>query len=224
MEEYAIPKRSSNKRQGKTVSFNPEPPQVLIVEGRDIVPPEPGSVRDRVQKYNKKIMQYSISQQSRPPALPPRNPVQITVARVANIQQPSSSSPPQPPPRARNYLLPACNQQIRSFRRENHTYPDSERPSKRRDATVPPGRVFVSPDLHLRMKVPDSPPPPPPPLQPSAPSADKDDGKRQGRHKHTDTDQEQADRADAGDDEDDDPGCFSGCLLFTVSCIGCIIG
>jgi len=220
MEEYTMPKRNSNSRPAKTVSFNPKPPQVLIIEGRDIVPPEPGSVRDRVQKYNNKIMQCSIPQQPRLPALPPRNSVQSAVARSAITKQPSSSSPPQPPPRARNYLLTACQQQIRSFRRERNTQPDCGGTTRRYDAAVLPGRVFVPPDLHLRMKVPDTPPPPPPPL-PSVPSVDKNDGKRRGHRKHTNPVQEQADRTDDGNN---DSGCFSGCLYFTVGCIGCIIG
>jgi len=201
-------------RTSKTVSFDPEPPQVVFVDARD--PPKPGSVLDRVQSYDRQILQLSVQLQPRPPALPPRNPVKMTVTRTI-AQKPT---PPQPLPRAINNSLTACSQQVRTYRRERGSQTSSGGPTRRCDVAALPGRVeVVSPASHQRMRVPDTPPPPPPSISP----ADNDDGKH-GQNEHPDSVQEQPDGTNAEDDQGDNTGCGSGCLFFTVGCIGCIIG
>ncbi|XP_022171601.1 uncharacterized protein LOC111034619 [Myzus persicae] len=206
---------NGNPKMSKSVTFNPEPPQVVFVEAQQT--PKPGSVLDRVQKYDRKMLQRTVQRQPRPPALPPRNAVQMTVTRTVT-QKPS---PPQPLPRAINSSLTVCRQQVRTYRRVcDTTQTSSGGPTRRCDVGALPGRVEVVPTLHQRMKVPDTPPPPPPSM---SPADDMDAGEIIVQNEHQEP-VEQSDGTEAVDDQGDNPGCGSGCLFFTVGCIGCIIG
>eukprot|EP00102_Acyrthosiphon_pisum_P026900 XP_016664110.1 PREDICTED: proline-rich protein 12-like [Acyrthosiphon pisum] len=224
-----------NVRKGKSVRFIQEPeifvfesPSNDVDEGNPMTSspgtrPEQGSVRERIIRYDQNVAWRSIPLHPRPPALPPRNPVQVPVNRTA-----PKPLPPKPPPRAKNDST-VVRQKVRIFRRCPDIRPVTE------------GREVALQVPHYRMRVPDTPPPPPPSLvplvplvssatkstpstssTPSAPSVDDDNGICLADPPNT----AQADGTTDADSDDDNnrPGCITGCILFIVGCFSCIIG
>jgi len=189
---------NGNVRKGKPVTFNQDT-QVFVFDSQSNdagdsnrmprYPVRRMAQGSRVRRYDQSVAWRSISLHPRPPALPPRNPVQVNPAG------------PKPSPSTKNESSVVTNvrEKVRIFRR----CPDT------RSVTE---RLEVAPLVpHYRMKVPDTPPPskvslvrssaatksaPSTSYTPSGPSVDDDDD----------------------NDREDSPGRLTGCFLFIISC------
>ncbi|CAI6352602.1 unnamed protein product [Macrosiphum euphorbiae] len=245
-DEKKMENSNGNVRKGKSVTFNQDT-QVFVFDSEpndfgesNARQTAQGCVRERVKRYNQNVAWRSIPLRSRPPALPPRNPVQVNVAGPTPL-------PPKPPPRAKNEPSVVANvrPKVRIFRRCPDTRPVTE--AREVEPLVP----------HYRMKVPDTPPPPPPSLvrssaatistssaatistssaatistssaatistssAPSGPSDDDDNGIRLADDQRYNAEGTTAADADDENNREDRPGWLTGCFLFIVSCFSC---
>lgn len=207
----------NNRKLTKTVQFDKKVNVVFVEpnyndDASTSQSPELGSVRDRVQQYQRKhLLSRSSSPNQRPPALPPRNAVQAIVRATDTVKSP-------PPPRDRKYTLSVCRQRLQRFKRNDQS-DAAAKLAKRGDATAVVAIDDPPPKPHQRLV-----------NQQATPTKNTDTEKsgwkrvfRRGskpKQCKPDEGEEADDKSDSSDDKRrKKPGLIMSCLPFTVNCM-----